>query len=96
MCIRDRFNTLLFAAAIADKMSSALIQPFGQDSFWRTKSKQQQGLSTPPPYDWVHSHFKKHMFFQDVLFVTGHSSAQFFMGFLMKYWNRILILKVVR
>ena len=26
------FNTLLFAAAIADKMSSALIQPFGQDS----------------------------------------------------------------
>ena len=25
------FNTLLFAAAIADKMSSALIQPFGQD-----------------------------------------------------------------
>ena len=26
------FNTLLFTAAIADKMSSALIQPFGQDS----------------------------------------------------------------
>ena len=57
------FNTLLFAAAIADKMYSALIQPFGQDSFWRTKSKQQHGLSTPPPYDWVHSHFKEtHVF----------------------------------
>ena len=32
------------------------------------------------------------MFFHEALFIIGHSSAQFFMGFLIKYWNQILIL----